>query len=93
VSSKRNGTGGGVNVASPKNHSIPSATPAHRRKRMPDEPVLDTNDEALIGYFLRGIFRFEKFVRAQGTENVVERIEKAYGEALIIFKERQGGKK
>jgi hypothetical protein len=57
---------------------------------MTDEPVLDTNDEALIGYFLRGMFRFEKFVRAQGTQNVVERVHTAYTHALAQFKERQG---
>ena len=57
---------------------------------MADEPVLDTNDQALIAHFLRGMVRFEKFVRAQGTENVIGRIETAYREALTKFSERQG---
>jgi hypothetical protein len=59
-----------------------------RRQRMVDEPILDTNDQALVGYFLRGMRRFEKFVRAQdifGTEDIVERIERAYCEALVKF--------
>ena len=60
---------------------------------MTDEPILDLNDQALIGLFLREMLRFEKFVRAQGTENVVERIETAYCQALIKFAERQVGAK
>ena len=59
---------------------------------MADEPVLDTNDQALIAHFLRGMVRFEKFVRAQGTENVIERIETAYCQALTKFAERGGDK-
>lgn len=60
---------------------------------MADEPVLDTNDQALMGQFLRAMFRFEKFVRAQGTQSVIERIGMAYAKALVQFAERlQGGK-
>ena len=58
---------------------------------MTDEPILDTNDQALVAHFLRGMTRFEKFVRAQGTTDVTERIEWAYSEALVKFVERQGG--
>ena len=57
---------------------------------MTDEPILDYNDQALIGLFLRGMVRFEKFVRAQGTENVIGRIETAYCQALTKFTERGG---
>jgi hypothetical protein len=60
---------------------------------MPDEPILDHNDQALIGLFLREMLRFEKFVRAQGMENVVERIGSAYSQALLKFAERQVGAK
>jgi hypothetical protein len=60
---------------------------------MTDEPILDHNDQALIGLFLREMLRFEKFVRAQGTENVIERIGAAYNQALIKFEERQVGGK
>ena len=60
---------------------------------MTDEPILDYNDQALIGLFLREMLRFEKFVRAQGTENVVERIGLAYSQALLKFAERQVGAK
>ena len=56
---------------------------------MTDEPILDTNDQALVAHFLRGMMRFEKFVRAQGTENIVERIETAYCQALTKFAERR----
>jgi len=56
---------------------------------MTDEPILDTNDQALVAHFLRGMMRFEKFVRAQGTENIVERIEMAYCQALTKFAERR----
>ena len=58
---------------------------------MTDNLVLDTNDQALIGHFLRGMVRFEKFVRAQGTENVLARIGLAYNRALIEFAQRQEG--
>jgi hypothetical protein len=60
---------------------------------MPDEPILDHNDQALIGLFLREMLRFEKFVRAQGMENVIARIGSAYNQALIKFAERQVGAK
>ena len=60
---------------------------------MADEPILDTNDQALLAHFLRGMVRFEKFVRAQGKTDVTERIEWAYCEALVKFVERQGGNK
>ena len=56
---------------------------------MVDEPILDLNDQALIGLFLREMIRFEKFVRAQGRTDVTERIEWAYSEALVKFVERQ----
>jgi hypothetical protein len=56
---------------------------------MVDEPILDLNDQALIAHFLRGMTRFEKFVRAQGKTDVTERIEWAYSEALVEFVERQ----
>ena len=60
---------------------------------MVDEPILDTNDQALVAHFLRGMIRFEKFVRAQGTENVLARIGLAYNQAIINFAERlEGGK-
>jgi hypothetical protein len=60
---------------------------------MADEPILDANDQALIGHFLRGMSRFEKFVRAQGRTDAVERIEWAYSEALVKFvdQQRKGG--
>jgi len=60
---------------------------------MTDEPVLDANDQALIAHCLRGMVRFEKFVRAQGTENVLARIGLAYNQALIQFAQRQEGGK
>jgi len=60
---------------------------------MTDEPILDHNDQALIGLFLREMLRFEKFVRAQGTEHVIARIGSAYSQALIKFAERQVGAK
>ena len=56
---------------------------------MVDEPILDYNDVALTGLFLREMTRFEKFVRAQGRTDVTERIEWAYSEALAKFVERQ----
>ena len=61
---------------------------------MADEPILDTNDQALLAHFLRGMVRFEKFVRAQGKTDVTDRIEWAYSEALMKFveRQRQGGK-
>ena len=55
---------------------------------MPDEPILDLNDQALIAHFLRGMIRFEKFVRAQGTGSVLARIGLAYNQAIINFGER-----
>jgi hypothetical protein len=58
-----------------------------------DEPILDYNDQALIGMFLREMLRFEKFVRAQGTEHVIARIGAAYNQALIKFAQRQQGSK
>ena len=58
---------------------------------MTDEPILDTNDQALIAHFLRGMVRFEKFVRAQGTADVVGRIETAYCQALTKFAQQQEG--
>jgi hypothetical protein len=39
--------------------------------------------------FLREMLRFEKFVRAQGTEHVIARIGAAYNQALIKFAQRQ----
>jgi hypothetical protein len=62
---------------------------------MTDDPVLDTNDQALIGYFVRGMVRFQKFARAQGAidEKVRERIGVAYAQALTRFTERQKGEK
>jgi len=32
---------------------------------MPEDHELDTNDKALVQYFLRGMRRFEKHVHAQ----------------------------
>jgi len=50
---------------------------------------LDNNDKALVQYFLRGMRRFEKHVRAQGAvatlEAVEDRIETAYQLARIQF--------
>ena len=60
---------------------------------MTDEPILELNDQALIAHFLHSMIRFEKFVRAQGTENVLARIGLAYNQAIINFAERlEGGK-
>ena len=55
---------------------------------MPDEPILDYNDQYLTGLFLREMIRFEKFVRAQGTGSVLARIGLAYNQAIINFGER-----
>jgi hypothetical protein len=59
----------------------------------------DPNDQALTGHFLRGMSRFQKFVRSQDifgsvtAENVRERIDAAYQEALNVFTARQKGTK
>lgn len=58
------------------------------------DPVLDCNDQALTGLFLHEMFRFQKFVRAQGQatdEHVIERIDAAYNRAREKFAERQQG--
>ena len=56
---------------------------------------LDNNDKALVPYFLRGMWRFAKHVRAQDVftvetlEAVEGRIETAYQLARIQFKPAQ----
>ena len=50
---------------------------------MADIPSPDTNDQALVQYFVRGMRRFEKYVRAEecaetAEETLEARIEAAY---------------
>jgi hypothetical protein len=60
---------------------------------------MDQNDQALIGHFLRSMFRFQKFVRAQDIfctatdEHVAQRIDAAYVQAREQFVTRQRGSK
>ena len=58
---------------------------------MPEDHELDTNDKALVQYFLRGMRRFERHVRAQDVfenadiETLQAHIEVAYRLACSQF--------
>ena len=58
---------------------------------MADTPEFDQNDQALVDYFLRGMRRFAKHVRAQDifekadTETIQTYIETAYCLACMRF--------